>query len=185
MGDEHFFAGESSEELQSWTDKLKRLPVDPLATKPAELRRSLTFKASIDKMLLQVRNRRRVVWEKEREQFAPVFQGTLWKVKSGGDRSKPDHWFQRKMWVAKNGSLVYWSHREERELVYYTAQDVIKARIQELDNSDTAIPWAFSIALPASGNLQYSPGEFAAESQEQREMWVTELMRFAVGHLMN
>ena len=34
------------------------------------------------------------------------YKATLWKVKAAGDRMKEDDWFQRDMWLAKNGSLV-------------------------------------------------------------------------------
>ena len=80
------------------------------------------------KAFRQVRNRRLQVQKingtgSAGSNFEPVFKATLWKLKTDGDRLKEADWFEREMWLAKNGCLVYWSKRDEQELVYYTAQE--------------------------------------------------------------
>lgn len=44
------------------------------------------------------------VGEDAKDQFAPLFKAKLWKVKAEGDRKKADDWFEREMWIAKNGA---------------------------------------------------------------------------------
>lgn len=81
------------------------------------------------------------------------------------------------MWVAKNGSLVYWSKKEDRELVYYTHEDIHKAAFTLIANEDSYIPWAFQVNLPPSGEVQFAPGEFAAETEAMRDCWIEEFRK--------
>ncbi|CAK9117283.1 unnamed protein product [Durusdinium trenchii] len=121
------------------------------------------------------------VGEDKKHQFAPVFRAKLWKVKAEGDRRKEEDWFEREMWIAKNGSLVYFSKKEDRDLVYYTSDDIQKAHIALLSNDDSAIPWAFQVHLPPSGGVEFAPGEFAAESEAMRDCWIEEFRKLQAG----
>merc|ERR1712217_89571 len=87
-------------------------------------------------------------------------------------------WRERDMWLAKNGSLVYWSEREERELVYYTQQDVATASLAEIPEDRSARPWAFQVSLASVNGIEFTPGEFAAESEETRERWMEAFEKF-------
>merc|ERR1719323_1430029 len=75
---------------------------------------------------IAVQNRRMKVSQDE-DGFKPSFQAKLWKLKAYGDPAKAEDWFERDMWVSKNGSLVYRSIREARDLAYYTAADLASA----------------------------------------------------------
>lgn len=128
---------------------------------------------------LSVKNRRIKVTQEASHLFEPVFKARLWKVKVDGDRMREADWFEREMWLSKNGSLVYWSKRDEKELVYYTSTDLAHASLLRIDNSESARPWTFQVQLPAQDGIEFAPGEFAAESEETRETWVREFEVFA------
>jgi len=102
----------------------------------------------------------------------------LWKVKGEGDKMKESDWFLREMWVAKNGCLVYHSPKEDRDLIYYTQNDLTRAKLTTVPSSESFKPWAFQIQLPAANGVEFAPGEFAAETEVEREKWIKELRKF-------
>merc|ERR1712060_505411 len=67
--------------------------------------------------------------------------------------------------------------KEERELVYYTPEDIEKAKFTLLDNKKSAKPWSFQVQLTFSGDVEFAPGEFAATSEENRKDWVAEFKK--------
>mmetsp|Transcript_32123 Transcript_32123/g.73492 ORF Transcript_32123/g.73492 Transcript_32123/m.73492 type:complete len:711 (+) Transcript_32123:47-2179(+) len=127
--------------------------------------------------VLAVRNRRMKIDANVADQFEPVYKEILWKVKTEGDRMKEDDWFQREMWIAKNGSLVYYSKKEERELVYYTSQDLLRCSIKPISDSESCKPFTFQISLPPADGVEFAPGEFAAESQNTYDRWLAEFRK--------
>lgn len=164
------FACDSEQELGTWVEQLKDAPTMhhlPTMKLGDDLAKDLvTFK-------LTVKNRRIRVDEDAKDQFAPVHKGHLWKVKAEGDRMKKDDWFEREMWIAVNGSFVYWSKKEERDLVYYTAEDLANASYAKVSDSESFRPWTFQVRLPAKNGVEFSPGEFAALSEDELEHWLT------------
>jgi serine/threonine protein kinase len=169
-------AAESAQELTQWMDKL---------SKTGRLEMMVTMKlgsqmaADIDAFKLTVKNRRMKVDEGEAHaQYEPVYKGKLWKLKTEGDRKKPEDWFQREMWVAKNGSLVYFSPKEDRELVYYTAADIAQAKIDKIPEGQACHRFCFRVSLPPINNVEFTPGEFSADSEELREQWLQQMARF-------
>lgn len=134
--------------------------------------------SDVEKFRLNIRNRRlKVDKDGAGDRFEPVFKGTLWKVKADGDRMKEEDWFEREMWIAKNGSLVYYSKKEERDLVYYTPEDIEKAKLVLIDNSKSFRSWTFQVQLKFSGDIEFAPGEFAAASEALRKEWVAEFKK--------
>merc|ERR1740138_108691 len=134
------------------------------------------FAAEFKTFKLAITNRRLKVGDSQ-DLHEPVFKAQLWKVKGDGDRKNDGHWFKRDMWLSKNGSLVYFSKKDERELVYYTHSDVAKAKVTKIPNEESGRPWSFQVCLPGHDGVEFSPGEFAAESEEMREQWLRELAR--------
>lgn len=130
---------------------------------------------------LSVRNRRTKVSDLSSAQFEPLLKGFLWKLKTQGERTKPEDWFLREMWLTRNGSFMYWSKRDERELIYYNANDVSNAACARLTGSETARQHVFQIVLQPSDGIEFTPGEFAAESSESREKWIAAFQRFQAG----
>lgn len=169
------FAAESENEYDEWVAKLKS------AVNMDEMMQSMRLGANMAQELqrfkVNVINRRMKVDKDKEDQFAPLFKGKLWKVKAEGDRRKEEDWFLREMWIAKNGSLVYFSKKEDRELVYYNTDDVARASFVDIPNADTFRPWAFQVALPPSNDVEFAPGEFAAESEEMRATWIAEFKK--------
>merc|ERR1719254_339203 len=91
-----------------------------------------------EKFRLNIKNRRlKIDHLSSGHMFEPAFKAVLWKVKAEGDRMKEEDWFEREMWIAKNGSLVYWSKKEDRELVYYTGHDISLATFIRIPNHET------------------------------------------------
>eukprot|EP00403_Amphidinium_massartii_P029377 CAMPEP_0178396504 /NCGR_PEP_ID=MMETSP0689_2-20121128/13762_1 /TAXON_ID=160604 /ORGANISM="Amphidinium massartii, Strain CS-259" /LENGTH=657 /DNA_ID=CAMNT_0020017179 /DNA_START=330 /DNA_END=2303 /DNA_ORIENTATION=+ len=167
----YLFAVERPEHYEEWMSKLQeatRLEM-PSMHMGAELARELHA------FVLNVRNRRMKIGKDVAEHFAPVFKSSLWKVKTEGDKMKEEDWFKREMWIAKNGSLVYWSMKDERELVYYTSQDLTRAVVTRIDPSMSLKPHAFCVKLPPVDGVEFAPGEFAAESQELVDQWIEEI----------
>mmetsp|Transcript_72596 Transcript_72596/g.151556 ORF Transcript_72596/g.151556 Transcript_72596/m.151556 type:complete len:682 (+) Transcript_72596:165-2210(+) len=134
------------------------------------------FAEDVQAFRLAVRNRRMKV-EGDKGAFEPAFRAKLWKLKTGGDRQKEGDWFLRDMWIAKNGSLVYWSERDERELIYYTAADVARATLELIPDGGAFKLHAFKVQLAASNGVEFDPGEFAAETADMRQQWVHELSK--------
>merc|ERR1712139_59160 len=95
------------------------------------------------------------------QMFEAVFKDTLWKVKAGGDCMREADWFKREMWLARNGSLVYWSPKDQRELVYYTSEDIRRGNVERIPQEKSFKPWTFQIHLPPNEGMEFAPGEFA------------------------
>jgi hypothetical protein len=111
-------------------------------------------------------------------EFEPVFKAPLWKLKANsGDRMDHDHWWLREMWIARNGSLVYFSKKDNKNLVYLTAQDIADATIRLLDADESPKPWSFSVQLAAPDETEDAPppADFAAETADLRKKWVQQL----------
>jgi len=170
------FSAETDQEHQKWRSLLSQ--ASNLDGAMQTMRLGGAVADELKQFRLAVKNRRMKVGEDTKDQFAPIFKAKLWKVKAEGDRKKGEDWFEREMWIAKNGSLVYWSKKEDRELVYYTANDIAKAKFVLIDNEDTSQPWAFQVQLPPSGGIEFAPGEFAAESEANRDRWISEMSQF-------
>merc|ERR1740120_330457 len=135
------------------------------------------FAKELHKFTLTVKNRRQKLQEGHRSS-SQVFRDTLWKVKSGGNRMRPEDWYERDMWLNGDGDLVYFSKKDDRKLIYYTADDIHSAQISRLPPEQASKPWAFQLRLPVHDGIEFAPGEFAAKSEAQRESWLREFVRF-------
>jgi hypothetical protein len=99
----------------------------------------------------------------------------LWKAKQGADPKQRDSWHARETWIAINLHLVYYSVKEDRDLIYYSKDDLDRARVVRLKQGQAALPWAFQIIIPPDENgVSFQPGIFAAISQQARETWIQE-----------
>lgn len=126
---------------------------------------------------LAVKNRRQKVKEGTTGSGSHIFKAKLWKLDSNGDRSLRSCWREREMWLSQNGSLVYWSPKVGEELIYYNALDIARCETRRLANGTAAKLWAFQLQLPDANGVNYAPAEFAAESDEMREHWISMLAR--------
>lgn len=167
------FGCESQEVRDEWMQQLQA------ARAEKSVRLGAHFAQEARAFRMSVRNRRRKVGSEEVEDFAPVFKEKLWKVKTDGDRRKPEDWFEREMWLSTNGSLVYYSLKEDRDLVYYTSADLACATIHELGLEESCKPWSFQVRLRNTGDVEFAPGEFAAETEDLRAAWIREFTNFA------
>lgn len=126
---------------------------------------------------LAVKNRRQKVEEGTIGSGSHVFKAKLWKLDSNGDRNLRSCWREREMWLSQNGSLVYWSPKVGEELIYYNALDVARCESRRLANGTAAKLWAFQLQLPDADGVNYAPAEFAAESDDMREHWISMFAR--------
>ncbi|CAK0850960.1 unnamed protein product, partial [Prorocentrum cordatum] len=124
-----------------------------------------------------LKNRRLTVGESAGFDCTPAFRSKLWKLRADSDPGQSANWFERDMWIPQDGSLVYLSVKEERELIYYTPGDLASASIVELDGTDSCKPWGFRVVLPAKDGVEFAPSTFAAESRDLRAQWVERLRR--------
>lgn len=63
---------------------------------------------------------------------APLFKGTLWKLNNDGNAQEPAHWLKRDMWVAFNGSLCYFSIKENKRLVLVDGSRLTGAKVTRM-----------------------------------------------------
>jgi hypothetical protein len=126
---------------------------------------------------LKVKNRRMKVTGGN--EFEPIFKAKLAKLKADGDRMKPEDWFEREMWLSRDGSLVYYSVKEDRDLVYYTADDVAGATLDVVPDAQSARPFTFSVELTPCNDIAFEPGSFSAESEDMRQKWIAQFRQFA------
>jgi serine/threonine protein kinase len=170
------FGCDSKEECDKWSQALEKAKCDAART----VKMGAGMAKEIRKFRMQVRNRRQALDAnmKAGESFKPQFKAFLWKLKTEGDPQREGDWFRREMWLSKNGSFVYWSEKEERELVYYTAPDIAHATITTVETDESPKSWRFQIKLAAIKGMEFSPGEFAADSKEDLDRWLKELARF-------
>jgi len=129
---------------------------------------------------LQVHNHRKPIDRSARDQFEPLLRGWLWKLKTEGDQCKEADWFFRDMWLAKNGSLVYWSTKEERELIFHTSVEIARISVIKLSRGDSFMPWAFKLMLPPNKDVEISPSVFAAKSEVDLEKWMHAFKQFTI-----
>jgi len=168
-------AAQSQEEMDEWIAQLQAAGKNQMM---------ITFQLG-DKLAedlkafrITVLNRRQKV-DTNKDDFEPTFKAKLWKLKGDGDTMKEDHWFEREMWLAKNGSLVYFSPKDHADLVYYTAADISRATVTAMGHDKAFKPFAFQVQLPPSGDVEFAPGVFAAESEEMKTKWISELKHFS------
>eukprot|EP00971_Amphidinium_carterae_P133608 2646226-Amphidinium_carterae.1 len=139
MQDDHetsitVFAAESGEDYGKWMGQLERLKLESMQT----MCLGSKFFKEFSSFKLQVRNRRmKVDSNKESGAYEPTFKDKLWKVKSEGSPMIQQDWFDRDMWISKNGALVYLSKKEEKELVYFTPTDIAQAKVTEIPEAES------------------------------------------------
>lgn len=104
-------------------------------------------------------------------------RGIIWKVLRNGRRSEdgPENWLERDVWIAKNGSLVYYSVAEGRNLVVWTPGDLATASITALPEDAAVKPWAFQIHPANREGVVFGPSTFACRSSEERDLWLSKL----------
>lgn len=170
--DEHVFACESEEEFNEWVHAYEMIKADfvrPVRLGPELAQELHTFR-------LSVINRRQRVRRGSEDETA-VFKAMLWKCKVNGDPKKESDWFEREMWLSMSGSLVYFSKREEKELVYYTQADLAHCSLAPIPDGEVSRPWAFQVLMPTVGGMEFTPGIFAAESEDMRTKWMEEFCK--------
>jgi len=167
------FATETKQERDAWTkhmELVRGLEYQQLAT----LKISRGLVNDFRDFKLQVRNRRQEI-NAETKEFLPKYKAKLFKLNQDGDWNNREHWLEREMWIASNGSLCYHSKKEDRELQYYTKEDMSAVETEKLPDGKTCMPFAFEIRLPPKDGLEFAPGVFAAESEESREEWIKQI----------
>merc|ERR1719421_36284 len=83
---------------------------------------------------LSIKNRRLQPKADEKDEKKAIYRGNLFKLKQDGDRLQEKDWTRRDMWLSRKHSLVYWSEKESRELVYYTGNDLMNATVSAVQD---------------------------------------------------
>lgn len=172
--DKVYLAFETREELMKW-----KAALEGGASLEFSFRLGEEMAEACAQFKLAVRNRRLKVDDKDSSDgFEPIHKSQLWKLKAQGDRTKELDWFLRDMWIAKNGSLVYYSPKEERDLVYYTATDIAQAKVTAIPDGEAFQKNIFTVQLPPTNGVEFEAGEFGCESTALRAQWMKELSKF-------
>merc|ERR1712167_225080 len=103
-----------------------------------DVRKTANFR-DVKAFRLRVRNQRKAVDESQSE---PAFKSFLFKLNQDGDALNAEHWLKREMWIAKNGSLCYFSKKENRILMYQNAEDLRDATLRVLTPTESAQTFA-------------------------------------------
>lgn len=104
----------------------------------------------------------------------------LWKLNTAGDPASENDWEKREMCLARHGCLTIWSRVEERFVGYYSCKNMSQASLQLLPDSSSCKQWSFVLQLePAANGTVWEAGVFAAQSEQQRKQWMTELKRLS------
>lgn len=120
-----------------------------------------------------------------------ILESQLWKLNQDGDAANPEEWRLRNMWLAKSGSLCYYS--KQKPIQYLSSQNMKRCVVQKLDTefiptckvtgfakaeSDLCCKQhAFTISLPPKDGIDFEPGVFAAQSAEECEQWIKEISK--------
>jgi serine/threonine protein kinase len=169
----HVFGCETQEDYTAWMDAFES--ARHMAAVTMKLGRSIAVQ--LKEFRLNINNRRIKVENDNSKDRVPVFKSKLWKLKADTDWSDKKNWREREMWMSQNGSLVYFSVLEDRELVYYSASDLASATVVAHGQTNSCMPWGFSVQLPDQDGVEFAPGEFAADSEELRTEWMRAIRR--------
>jgi serine/threonine protein kinase len=174
-----YFAAEDDECQKKWIDTLINVATTLEWDEPQTVVATTNFVQELRQFKLTVRNRRASM-AGQVDPFLPCFKAMLWKLKQDGDVKQADHWFQREMWVSKNGSLCYYSKKQEKNLIYYNHGDLEACTLRELPAGSCALEHAFEVKLKAVDGCDFEPGVFATDTPELRETWMKELAKLSV-----
>eukprot|EP00927_Polykrikos_kofoidii_P065043 TRINITY_DN6083_c0_g1_i2.p1 TRINITY_DN6083_c0_g1~~TRINITY_DN6083_c0_g1_i2.p1 ORF type:complete len:646 (+),score=116.77 TRINITY_DN6083_c0_g1_i2:65-2002(+) len=166
-------ACESEEDLEKWIHQLGQLSLRVMQS----IHMGKGMAKELRKFRVTVKNRR-LTPSSETKQNEQILRSKLWKVKTGGNRHNPEDWLERDMWLTANGNLVYHSKRDDRDLMYFTAEDLAHAKVSKIVSTDSAHAYTFQVTLQSQKDVEYSPSEFAAETEELREEWLKEIVNF-------
>eukprot|EP00397_Hematodinium_sp_SG-2012_P005316 GEMP01005334.1.p1 GENE.GEMP01005334.1~~GEMP01005334.1.p1 ORF type:complete len:679 (+),score=118.41 GEMP01005334.1:119-2155(+) len=168
------FAAETEKDRKAWVKHLTKIQTMQLQNlKTLNFSRGLI--SDFRNFKLTIRNRRAELPDGDQKAFKPRYKAALWKLNQDGDVMNPEHWLQREMWIATNGALCYHSKKENRELQYYTSQDMRRVTTCNIREEKAAKPNAFEIRLPPADGLEYAPGVFAALSAAERKAWIEQI----------
>lgn len=189
----HYFAADNADEYAEWIYRYEETMREVMRT----YKLTKSFRVNMKAFKLSVRNRRLPILPGNPEisqdgTIRHIVKTPLWKLKANGDRTVREHWYRRDMWLSTAGSMIYHSEKAGQDLIYYTADDVAKARIVSVNDPDAAPAlseedtgvFVFHVHLPFQAHgeddeLEFLPGEFAAESEEDRSDWITSLTALA------
>merc|ERR1719310_237241 len=99
--------------------------------------------------------------------------GTLWKLNTGKDPRDEKEWLQRDMWIADNGSLCYFSQKENKRLVLVDMECLKNSEIELLEGAAKA--HAIEITVNATADQDDDGGKVfvvAADSEDNCEKWL-------------
>jgi len=173
---EFMLAAENEEELQRWSEMLQRTSAMEIVV---TYQLGNTMKVAVEAYRCAVNNRRMSLDDSDENQNEPVFRAKLFKLKTSGHLHHEKDWYERDMWIAQNGSLVYWSPKQEGNLVYYTASDVNTATISECPAGTACRPHVFQVVLAPANGVEFEPAYFAAETEELKNAWMNALREAA------
>jgi serine/threonine protein kinase len=125
-------------------------------------------KKKMDAIRITIKNRR-LALDKENIKF----KAQLSKVKGQGSPLTEGDWFDRQFWITVTGKFAYYSQRDEKDLVYFNAEDIKNATLKVLTEADSVKPFSFSITLKQKDEeIIIEPAVFAAESDAKLKEWM-------------
>lgn len=178
-GRELILATETAEEQQQWLNALQVVR-DMDFMNPRTMFMDDDLQQQVKEAKRALGNRRAEIKNLDKEEFDVVLEETVYKLKFEADPTDETKWVPRKMWIAKNGSLCYYSKKAGgKPLQYYDASDLANAEFRTSQNNCLKdAPAVFEVVRPAEKNgTEYPEGIFAVATNESQEMWVKVLKR--------
>merc|ERR1712048_296941 len=100
-----------------------------------------------------------------------IYKGTLWKLNVDGNPNDAGHWYERDMWIANNGSLCYFSQRENKRLVLIDQHHLAHAEITKYDGG--VKDNAFQVKMKHDHDEDFDLAIFAGKSPDDYNAWTT------------
>lgn len=176
--DSQFYACETEESLHMWMQHLNDVIILKYQDVDTKVLISQGLIADYRDFKIQIRNRREKIEDVNAREFKPVFKCDLWKLNQEGDPLNDEHWLRREMWIAKNGSLCYYSKKESRELQYFKPDDIRVVGLEKVTAKDSCKPHTFILQLPPVDGLEYAPAMFAAQTPEEEKTFLAYIKKF-------
>eukprot|EP00929_Paragymnodinium_shiwhaense_P060247 TRINITY_DN3010_c0_g1_i6.p1 TRINITY_DN3010_c0_g1~~TRINITY_DN3010_c0_g1_i6.p1 ORF type:complete len:672 (-),score=166.88 TRINITY_DN3010_c0_g1_i6:187-2202(-) len=170
--DAAIFACESKGDYDTWVEKLMQMTTPHAMS----MRLGPRLAKDLQEFKLLRRNRRIKVQD---DGTGHRYEASLWKLKVDGSAMEPKDWFQRKMWLSRDGSLVYYSEREKADLVYYTSADIVSAKLETMPAKESCKPFAFKVVFPLVDGMEIPPGILAAQSENELNGWLRALRKLS------
>lgn len=115
---------------------------------------SMLFNGALINTLTEADRGKMSIWKADRGRMMsvddsmqkPLHMGTLWKMKSEGNKTDAQDWKKTDFWISSNGSLCYYSHKQQQRLVMFDHVMLLCVKIRDVEG--TWRGYGFELMVP-------------------------------------